>query len=206
MGVESKKKEKRERLLKTGINLFSHKGFSMTTIDDITRQAGVAKGTFYLYFKDKRDFFNEIVQSMALRHEANCKKLMAVASCPMERLKTYIASELSFYRDNADFARFAITAAGSEAEFFVNWYVNIQKKHISFLAEIINQGSKEGAFAVDDVYKAAQFLQGAVFMFVAHQILGDAELSQIDKNTDFIFNTFLKGAQGEGRIPQLQQS
>lgn len=50
-----KKKQKKESLLNTAFELFLTKGLAKTTISDIVEKAGVAKGTFYLYFKDKYD-------------------------------------------------------------------------------------------------------------------------------------------------------
>ena len=47
------KQQKREALLNTAFKLFTTKGLHNTSIADIVEQAGVAKGTFYLYFKDK---------------------------------------------------------------------------------------------------------------------------------------------------------
>lgn len=193
MRLAAKKKEKRERLISVGLDLFSQKGFSSTTIEDVTRRAGVAKGTFYLYFKDKQQFFNEIVESIAFQHEKNYRKAMVISS-PVARLKTFIASQLEFYRDNADFARITITAVGADTETFITWYLDIQKKHINFLAEIIAQGCEEGAFFVADAHRAAQFLQGAIFMYVAEQVLNPGEADQVEENTQFIVESFLKGA------------
>ncbi len=51
--VEQNKQEKFENLLNSAQQLFMTKGIPQTSISDITKQAGVAKGTFYLYFKDK---------------------------------------------------------------------------------------------------------------------------------------------------------
>lgn len=55
------KQQKREALLNTAFNLFTTKGLHNTSISDIVEQAGVAKGTFYLYFKDKYDINNKLV-------------------------------------------------------------------------------------------------------------------------------------------------
>jgi len=52
---ESKKVEKKERLLKVSLDLFIDKGFDHTSIEDITVEAGVAKGTFYNFFEKKED-------------------------------------------------------------------------------------------------------------------------------------------------------
>ena len=59
--VEENKKQKKDLLLKTAFRLFTEKGFSKTTISDIVQEAGLAKGTFYLYFQDKYDLRNELI-------------------------------------------------------------------------------------------------------------------------------------------------
>ena len=59
--VESNKKPKKDALFNTAFELFTTKGTNKTTISDIADKAGVAKGTFYLYFKDKYDIRNKLV-------------------------------------------------------------------------------------------------------------------------------------------------
>ena len=53
--AEANKKMKKDALLKTAFELFTDQGIHDTTISNIAEKAGVAKGTFYLYFKDKHD-------------------------------------------------------------------------------------------------------------------------------------------------------
>jgi AcrR family transcriptional regulator len=55
------KKMKMESLLNTSFELFTSKGLNKTSISDIVERAGVAKGTFYLYFKDKYDIRNRLI-------------------------------------------------------------------------------------------------------------------------------------------------
>ena len=59
--VDTNKKLKENSLLKTAFEFFTTKGFSKTSITDIVSKAGVAKGTFYLYFKDKYDIRNKLI-------------------------------------------------------------------------------------------------------------------------------------------------
>ena len=59
--VETNKKQKNTTLLQTSFELFTEKGFTKTTISDIVNRAGLAKGTFYLYFKDKYDLRDQLV-------------------------------------------------------------------------------------------------------------------------------------------------
>lgn len=58
---EKNKHKKINSMLKSALNLFLEKGFDNTSIDEITRKSNVAKGTFYLYFKDKVDIRNKII-------------------------------------------------------------------------------------------------------------------------------------------------
>ncbi|MBU5460769.1 TetR/AcrR family transcriptional regulator [Anaerostipes sp. MSJ-23] len=63
--IEEKKKKKQNALLETAYKLFTHKGFQKTSIADIAHEAGVAKGTFYLYFKDKTDIHYKLIAHKA---------------------------------------------------------------------------------------------------------------------------------------------
>lgn len=59
--LELNKKKKKDALYNTAFELFTTKGLAKTTISDIVERAGVAKGTFYLYFQDKYDIRNKLI-------------------------------------------------------------------------------------------------------------------------------------------------
>ena len=59
--VVENKKAKRLRILEAAFGLFTDKSVYATAIDEVVKKAGVAKGTFYLYFKDKYDLLEQIV-------------------------------------------------------------------------------------------------------------------------------------------------
>lgn len=63
--LEENKKIKKQLLLDSSFDLFMKKGWLETTISDIAKQAHVAKGTFYLYFKDKYDIRNNLISYKA---------------------------------------------------------------------------------------------------------------------------------------------
>lgn len=56
---------KERKIYDTALELFLSKGTNQTTIDDIVKNAGVAKGTFYLYFSDKHEIVEKLVQIKA---------------------------------------------------------------------------------------------------------------------------------------------
>ena len=63
--IDNNKQQKRDSLLDSAFSLFINNGFSKTSISDIVNTAGVAKGTFYLYFKDKYDIRNHLIAHKA---------------------------------------------------------------------------------------------------------------------------------------------
>lgn len=60
-----KKKQKFDALLDTAFHLFQKNGIEHTSISDITNYAGIAKGTFYLYFKDKNEIRNHLIEKVS---------------------------------------------------------------------------------------------------------------------------------------------
>lgn len=59
--IEEKKLEKYRSLLDAAYELSAHKELMTVSIDEIVKSAGVAKGTFYLYFKDKYDLISKLI-------------------------------------------------------------------------------------------------------------------------------------------------
>ena len=55
---------RREAILAAALEEFAVGGFAATRLDDVARRAGVAKGTIYLYFRDKETLFQELLRSM----------------------------------------------------------------------------------------------------------------------------------------------
>lgn len=53
--------DKRQAILRAAAKVFAHKGLSQATIQDITREAGVAVGTFYLYFENKDELIQHLI-------------------------------------------------------------------------------------------------------------------------------------------------
>ncbi len=113
--VDINKKQKKNALLQTAFDLFLDKGFAKTTISDIVSDAGLAKGTFYLYFKDKYDLRDKLIahkagQLFADAHQALINQtftsfedqILAVADYIIGRLNedhgllTFISKNLSW--------------------------------------------------------------------------------------------------------------
>ncbi len=77
--VDENKQQKEEALFKSAYNLFMSKGISKTSIHDIVQDAGVAKGTFYLYFKDKFEIRDRLIARTA-------EKFFKAADAQLEKI------------------------------------------------------------------------------------------------------------------------
>lgn len=73
LSIQETKENKKNRLLDTGFKLFTEKGIQNTSIQDIVDNANVAKGTFYLYFKDKYELRDILVAKKS--HKLFCDAL-----------------------------------------------------------------------------------------------------------------------------------
>src|SRR6185369_15277732 len=56
--------ERRDAILAAALDEFAARGFAAARLDDVAKRAGVAKGTIYLYFRDKESLFQELVRGM----------------------------------------------------------------------------------------------------------------------------------------------
>ncbi|WP_455614914.1 TetR/AcrR family transcriptional regulator [Eisenbergiella sp.] len=113
---EEKKKQRQRDILKTALGLFSKKGYYATSIDDITREAGISKGLVYTYFKSKEEIFfglaehwEELTENPSLQDALSraitgdmslAEKLICVWD---ESVKQWTEEDLVFARINFEF-------------------------------------------------------------------------------------------------------
>lgn len=145
--VDDNKKQKKQALYQAAFELFTEKGFSKTTISEIAERSGLAKGTFYLYFKDKYELRDDLVayKSSQLLDDAY-ETLESVQSDSFEQdmflLTDYIISRfedepslLRFISKNLSWGIFkdAFTAAEypSSHRFFEHYLLTLDRYGIS---------------------------------------------------------------------------
>lgn len=87
---DSRKQETRLRLLEAGQTLFREKGYSATTVEEITGRAGVAKGTFFNYFATKEAFLNEVALWRIVQLRAALDVTTGAPASPVARIKLLV--------------------------------------------------------------------------------------------------------------------
>src|SRR5215468_10034658 len=77
---------RRQAILDAALDVFAERWFEEARLDDVAAQAGVAKGTLYLYFDDKEALFEEVVRSTAAPIVERLTALAAMAEVPFKDL------------------------------------------------------------------------------------------------------------------------
>jgi AcrR family transcriptional regulator len=81
-GRKARSAARRDAILAAALDEFSARGFEATRLDDVAKRAGVAKGTIYLYFRDKETLFQELIRDM-LTPIVGSIEAMGAADLPM---------------------------------------------------------------------------------------------------------------------------
>ena len=120
------KEMRRQQLLEAGIMVFARRGYRSTSIDDIIKEANVARGTFYLYFEGKKEIFLAVIdyyfeKLRALFEETSQKKI--TPKNYRQQLREILMTRLSFFLQHRDLAKIIFREASSIDEAFERrWY------------------------------------------------------------------------------------
>ncbi|HDR4734025.1 TPA: TetR/AcrR family transcriptional regulator [Bacillus cereus] len=83
MRIVKEYEERRKEILETAERLFLTKGYTKTTVNDILKEIGIAKGTFYHYFKSKEEVMDEIIMRVIKEDVAKAKVIVSNPNIPV---------------------------------------------------------------------------------------------------------------------------
>jgi AcrR family transcriptional regulator len=92
--------DKRQAILRAAISVFARGGYFNSKVADIAREAGVADGTVYLYFKNKDDILVSIFNDHMNEALANGRKSLAQIDDPIEKIRRIVLAHNS--REDVD--------------------------------------------------------------------------------------------------------
>ncbi|MBA7620523.1 Fatty acid metabolism regulator protein [subsurface metagenome] len=198
---ERERLARKREILEAAQRVFAQKGFHQATIDEIAKEAELAKGTIYLYFKNKRELFYSLVEEKTeylmnlIRKEAKKKE------GPVEKLSAITRHQLGFYEANRDFFKI-ITSESSRFELGLKdelrkRIMDRYLKYIDVVARVIEEGIKEGRFKALDAKKVAATLRGIIDA-LAFQWMLSKEKESLVSNAPLIMELFLSGAKKQG--------
>ena len=91
--------DKRERILTAAERIFARRGFFAAKVSDVAKEAGVADGTIYLYFKSKDDLLISLFERRMQQVNALLRTAVAGIKSPREQLQKFIRTYLQLVHD-----------------------------------------------------------------------------------------------------------
>jgi len=91
--------DKEFRILEAASQLFARYGLRKTSIDEIAHQAGLGKGTIYLYFKSKEELFARIVQGFGDRLIEGLRQVLDEQHDPRQQMRAFVQIRMQFLAD-----------------------------------------------------------------------------------------------------------
>ncbi|MCR2803890.1 TetR/AcrR family transcriptional regulator [Paenibacillus soyae] len=158
---EEKKKEVKERIIVTAVELFKQKGFEQVTVQEITQACGIAKGTFFNYFEKKEQVllhvagsYRELMEQLVRNNsDGNLK----------ERLIGLFRDLAAVYRKRADILRPALIEsikAGPKSSDQASNFLIFEET----LRGVIEQASANGTFRSRWDSKVSASILSAIFV------------------------------------------
>lgn len=111
----------RQKLLDAAEALFGRNGFHATSVTDVVRRAGVAQGTFYLYFESKEQVFTELVRHLSHSLRQAIAEDVAGLEDRLEIEEAGLRSFLRFAAQHRDLYRIVFESQYIDPELF-RWY------------------------------------------------------------------------------------
>lgn len=152
--------ERREAILNAALEEFAARGFAATRLDDVARHAGVAKGTIYLYFRDKEALFQELVRTM-LSPLVGKIETVPVADLPARAVAEVIAD--LFVREifgtrRKDVIRLVITEGGRFPKLAEFYYHEVIERVTAALRALLTRAAARGELPSDALARFPQLL------------------------------------------------
>ncbi len=140
---------KHQRILQAAVNIFAEKGFYKAKISEIAREAGVADGTIYLYFKNKDDILIQLFEEEMDRMIQAMREEISPLRDPLEKLKVFVRRHMGVVEANPRLAE-VIQVELRQSNKFVKNYTNRKfQEYLNVLEEIIREGQQEGVIRAD---------------------------------------------------------
>ncbi|MFW6331329.1 MAG: TetR/AcrR family transcriptional regulator [Gemmatimonadota bacterium] len=130
----------RQKLLDAAEALFGRGGYHSTSVTAITRRAGVAQGTFYLYFGGKEEVFRELVRDLNRRLRRAITRDVAGLESRLEVEEAGLRSFLRFAAEHRDLYRIVFESQFIDPSLFRWYYERLAEGYTRGLAAAMEAG------------------------------------------------------------------
>ncbi len=173
--------DKRRKILDAAVKVFSANGFYNSKVSHIAREAGVADGTIYLYFKNKEDlliqvFLDTMDTILERQHEA-----MGTETDPIRRLERFVVTHFELVGSSPALAEVITVELRQSTKFMRATDMKAFGHYLGLIARCVEDGQRMGTFAPDhDPRRVARALFGVLDEFALEWAMSDRQTSLAD--------------------------
>ncbi|MAF33052.1 MAG: TetR/AcrR family transcriptional regulator [Desulfobacterales bacterium] len=143
--IKGKTNDKHHRILEAAVKVFAEKGFFQSTISQIAKEAGVADGTIYLYFKNKDDILTQFFSYKTKLVFDRFKEAVEEGPNAIEKLRNLIRKHLEEFQRDRNMAVVYQTETHQITRMAEYQIKKMSKKYLDIVSEIVEQGQQEGS-------------------------------------------------------------
>lgn len=166
--IDTGKEQKRERLVTAAAQVFATRGYRNATMDEVAQAAGTAKGTLYLYFKDKEALFYAVFEWLTMQMLARDSAINQQDAPSPQRLYALAEGAAHFMDENREWfpLTLEVWAAGGSTDSRERFAAALREMYAQYrvvIADIIRTGQKRGELRTDlDAEALGAVLTGAM--------------------------------------------
>jgi len=189
---KGKKNQKRKKILDKAWELFRKNGYEETKVEDITRELGVSKGSFYTYFKTKDEVLYEILERIKKENEERISKIN-VNQEPSKILEDYVISKMNYIVKLLNNMKISSINRNLSNSKLKNFFEELKKVSIEFIKKNIVEkfnkinGNKYNLKIISEfVYLAIEEFLYNEFVLKNFKNLESSDLINIENTDEFV--------------------
>jgi TetR/AcrR family fatty acid metabolism transcriptional regulator len=187
------KNHKYHQILEAAIKVFARQGFYQSTVAQIAKEAGVADGTIYLYFKNKDDILVQFFDYKTKQVFDSFRAEVARADSSLEKLKYLIRRHLEEFQQNRETAVVYQVETHQNSRLAEPQIREMSQMYRDLISEIVEQGQQEGTIRKDlYVGLVKRFIIGAVDEVINTWLHSNGEYDLVSM-ADPLVELFIKG-------------
>ena len=187
---------RRSEILKAARKVFAEQGYSKATIDIIAERAGIAKGTIYLYFRNKEELFLQTSEERLKKMLEGLQKILKETGEPLQKIKNSITFTFRFMDEDKDFYRiFNAAVMESRIRELPSYIKNVMgylQDYFNAITPVLKEAVNSGILIKMDPIKMAFILGGIIDSLMHYHLLIDTS-EPFSADEDLAYEIFLNG-------------